>query len=48
VGSVTKRGCDLLVAADPESRSGKAAKAHQHGIPIMSVGDFVQELGGRS
>ncbi|MEW4530911.1 exonuclease domain-containing protein [Maioricimonas sp. JC845] len=48
VGSVTKRGCDLLVAADPESRSGKAATARKFGIPIMSVGDFLQELGGRS
>lgn len=41
VGSVTKRGCDLLVAADPVSQSGKARHARDYGIPIASVDDFL-------
>lgn len=41
VTSVTKRGCDLLVAADPASQSGKAKKARGYGIPIASVVDFL-------
>src|SRR5690606_37390236 len=40
VNSVTRANCQLLVAADPSSRSGKAAKARQHGIPISSVPAF--------
>lgn len=39
--SATKSGCDLLVAADPASQSGKAGKARQFGIPIVSVEDFL-------
>ena len=38
--SVTKK-CDLLVAADPLSQSGKARTARQRGIPIISVEDFL-------
>ncbi|MFG0332324.1 MAG: exonuclease domain-containing protein, partial [Maioricimonas sp. JB049] len=45
VARVTKKGCDLLVAADPASRSGKALKARGFGIPIVSVEEFVRELG---
>lgn len=41
VNSVTRSACHLLVAADPSSRSGKAAKARQHGIPIASVEAFI-------
>lgn len=41
VDAVTKKGCDLLVAADPASHSGKARKAHEYGIPIMAVADFL-------
>ncbi|WP_428115185.1 exonuclease domain-containing protein [Candidatus Poriferisodalis sp.] len=41
VGSVTKKGCDLLVAADASSLSGKAKKARQYQIPIMEVSDFL-------
>ncbi|MCY4614144.1 MAG: exonuclease domain-containing protein [Nitrospira sp.] len=45
VGSVTKRGCDLLVAADSSSQSGKARKAREYGIPMMTVEDFLNEAG---
>jgi hypothetical protein len=38
--SVTKKACDLLVAADPYSQSGKAAKARKFGIPVAAVKDF--------
>lgn len=41
VGSVTQKGCDLLVAADPASASAKARAARKHGIPVMPVADFV-------
>ncbi|WP_423917874.1 exonuclease domain-containing protein [Candidatus Poriferisodalis sp.] len=41
VGSVTKKNCDLLVAADASSLSGKAKKARQYQIPIMEVADFL-------
>ncbi len=39
--SVTKSRCDLLVAADPASSSGKARKARDFGIPVISVGEFL-------
>lgn len=39
--NATKSGCDLLVAADPASQSGKAAKARKFGIPIVSLEDFL-------
>lgn len=45
VGSVTKKGCDLLVAADPSSRSGKAFKAYRYGVPVMGVAKFLEEVG---
>lgn len=35
VGGVTKKTC-AVVAADPHSRSGKAKKARQYGVPIIS------------
>lgn len=41
VDRLTKKGCDLLVAADPASQSGKAHKARSYGIPIVSVDDFL-------
>lgn len=44
VASVTKRGCDLLVAADVSSQSGKARKARQYDIPIIAAVDFVKEI----
>ena len=45
VGSVTKKNCDLLVAADPSSQSGKTRKARNYGIPVMTVEDFLNEVG---
>lgn len=44
VSSVTKKSCDLLVAADPSSMSGKAQKAHQYGVPIMGADEFLRML----
>lgn len=41
VDNVSKRGCQLLVAADPASQSGKAKKARGYGIPIASTDDFL-------
>jgi DNA polymerase-3 subunit epsilon len=35
VGGLTKR-TRLLVAADPDSLSGKAAKARAYGVPIVT------------
>ncbi len=43
---VTKKNCDLLVAADPSSQSGKAATARQHGIPVIDVHDFLRAQPG--
>ena len=45
VGSVTKKGCDLLVAADPSTQSGKAATARRYDLPVMAVVNFLQEIG---
>jgi DNA polymerase-3 subunit epsilon len=42
VNSVTKKGCDLVVAADPMSMSGKAKKARSYDIPVIGVSDFVE------
>jgi DNA polymerase-3 subunit epsilon len=41
VSSVTKKGCDVLVAADESSMSGKAKKAKDWGIPVISVEKFI-------
>ena len=41
VSGVSRKSCDLLVAADPASASGKAKKARDYGIPIMSVLEFL-------
>lgn len=41
VSAVTKKGCDLLVAADERSMSGKAKKASEWGIQIVSVEKFI-------
>jgi DNA polymerase-3 subunit epsilon len=40
--SVTKKNCDVLVAQDKSSMSGKAKKARDFGIPVISVDDFFQ------
>jgi DNA polymerase-3 subunit epsilon len=42
VAGVSKRSCDLLVAADPTSMSGKSMKARQYGLPIMGVDEFLR------
>jgi DNA polymerase III subunit epsilon len=41
--SVTKTNCDLVIASDPASSSGKAAKARKYGIPVISVGEFLSQ-----
>jgi DNA polymerase-3 subunit epsilon len=41
VASVTKKGCDILVAADEASMSGKAQKARDWGIHVISVEKFI-------
>lgn len=38
---VSKGGCDVLVAADKNSMSGKAKKAKGWGIPVLSVQEFL-------
>ena len=45
VRSVTKKNCDMLVAADVASNSGKARKARAYGIPLISATDFVKLCG---
>ena len=42
VKSVTKKKCDILVAADVSSASGKARKARSYGKPIVSVAEFLK------
>ena len=44
VRSVTKKGCDVLVAADVATLSSKARNARKWGIPIVSAGDFLERF----
>ena len=44
---VTKKDCDVLVAADVATSSGKARNARKWGIPIMSANEFVKEFADR-
>ncbi|TWT41466.1 DNA polymerase III subunit epsilon [Thalassoglobus neptunius] len=48
IKSVSKKGCDLVVAADPSTNSGKAKKARGFGIPIISIQDFLSEVRSES
>ena len=48
VRSVTRKGCDVLVAADVSTQSGKARKAHSYGIPVISVAGFLEQVGAVS
>ena len=41
VKDVTKKGCDILVAADIATMSGKAKKAKEWGITVISVDKFM-------
>jgi DNA polymerase-3 subunit epsilon len=45
VAGVTRRGCDLVVAADAASSSGKARKARDYGIPVIDVAEFLRRAG---
>ncbi len=44
-GGVTKK-TKVVVAADPDSLSGKAAKARSYGIPVITEAAFARLLGG--
>ena len=44
VTSVTKKSCDLLVAADKSSMSGKAKKARDFGISVISVTEYLERI----
>ena len=44
VGNVSKKGCDLLVAADVATSSSKARNARKWAIPIMSAEEFIERF----
>lgn|GEM_PF-396540 len=48
VTSVTKMNCQLLVAADLASMSGKSKSAQKFGIPVASVADYLTALNTQS
>lgn len=41
VGRVTKTNCDVVVAVDPQSASGKAKKARLYGKPVIASDEFL-------
>jgi hypothetical protein len=43
VERVTKKLCQLLVAQDADTQSGKGQIAAKHGIPVMSVREFLRQ-----
>ena len=47
VRSVTKKGCDVLVAADVATSSTKARNARKWNLPIMSAKEFLERFGDR-
>lgn len=44
VRSVSRKGCDLVVASDAASASSKAVKARKYEIPIISVETFLAQV----
>ena len=44
VSRVTKSACDLLVAADPASSSGKTKAARRRDIPVISTAEFFAQI----
>lgn len=48
VASVTKANCQLVIAADPASMSGKVKNAQKFGIPVASVADYLTALNASS
>ena len=42
VGNVTKKYCDMVIAAEASSMSGKAKKARELGFPVKSVAEFLE------
>jgi len=44
VDSVSKKSCDLVIAADINSMSSKAKKAKEWGISLISVGEFLDQI----
>ena len=44
VSRVTKSACDLLVAADPASSSGKTKAARRWDIPVISTAEFFAQI----
>ena len=42
VSNVSKKGCDAVLAADPNSQSGKCKKAREYQIPVISISDFIK------
>ncbi|MCY4176521.1 MAG: exonuclease domain-containing protein [Acidimicrobiaceae bacterium] len=42
VSNYVSRRCGLVVAADPMSRSGKARRARELGLPVVAVSDFLE------
>ncbi|MFM8856318.1 MAG: hypothetical protein ACKOI2_03765 [Actinomycetota bacterium] len=44
VKSVTKKNCQLLVAADPASLSRKAQSAQKFGIPVAAIANYLAAM----
>jgi hypothetical protein len=44
VSSVTKTNCDVVVAVDPSSSSGKAKKAREYGKPVIAAQQFLDQI----
>lgn len=43
VSNVTKSKCDVVVAVDPSSSSGKAKKAREYGKPVIAAQHFLKQ-----